>query len=256
MAHPYGSGDERPWGERWREPRRERGGEERFERENREFEGRWGPEQQSERRYGSEAGWHDRYGRDRGPYERGEWGERAGYGEPRWYGRDERYRGGWEDEAEGGRERRPYERWRTSESGRRWSGGVTGAEAGQPYGGGLFGTAYALYAGRTERGESGSVRVGRGPKGFLRSDERICEDVCERIARAGVDADDVEVKVEKGEVTLNGSVHRRDEKRWLEDLAEDVWGVQEVHNRLRIARSEQGTQAQGQQAQTSSPARH
>jgi hypothetical protein len=260
MAHPYGSGDEGPWGERWREPRRERGGEERFgsEREDRDFERRWA-EQQSERRYGSEPGWHGQYGRDLGPYERGEWSEPAGYGEPRWYGRDDRYRRGWEDEEEGGRARRPrrgYGRWATSESGRRWPGGVTGAEAGQPYGGGFFGTAYALYSGRMERGESERGRMGRGPKGYRRSDERIHEDVCERIARAGVDADDVEVKVENGEVTLTGSVHRRDEKRWLEDLADDVWGVHEVHNHLRVARGEESTQAQGQQGQTTWPARH
>jgi hypothetical protein len=246
MAHPYGSG-EGPWGERWREPRREGGGEDRYgrEREERDYERRWG-EQQSEPRYGgeSERG-HGRYGRDLGPYDRGEWSERAGYGEPR-YGRDERYRRGWEEE-EGGREHRPrrgYERWATSESGRRWPGGVTGAEAGQPYGGGFFGTAYALYSGRTERGESERGRIGRGPKGYRRSDERIHDDVCERIARAGLDADDVEVKVENGEVTLTGSVHRREEKRWVEDLAEDVWGVQEVHNRLRVARGEEGSQAQ------------
>jgi hypothetical protein len=38
------------------------------------------------------------------------------------------------------------------------------------------------------------------------------------------------------EATLSGSVHRREEKRWLEELAEDVFGVQEVHNHLRVAR--------------------
>ena len=267
MAHPYGSGDDAPWGERWREPRRERGGEERFgreerfggERDDRDLERRW-EQQRGERRYGGEAGWPE-YGRDQGPYERGDWRERSGYGEPRRYGGEERerYGGEWGHEEEGGRERRPrrgYERWTTSDSGRRWPGGVTGAEAGQPYGGGFFGTAYALYAGKPERGASERGRIGRGPKGYRRSDERIHEDVCERIARAGIDADDVEVKVENGEVTLTGSVQRRDEKRWLEDLAEDAWGVQEVHNRLRVARAEEGTQAQGGQAQPSGPSRH
>jgi hypothetical protein len=78
----------------------------------------------------------------------------------------------------------------------------------------------------------------RGPKGYTRSDERIHDEVCERIARSGVDADAVEVKVEKGEVTLAGTVARRDEKWWLEALADDVFGVDEVHNRLRVARGE------------------
>jgi BON domain-containing protein len=78
----------------------------------------------------------------------------------------------------------------------------------------------------------------RGPKGYKRSDERIHEDVCERIARSGVDLDDVEVKVENGEVTLTGTVRDRVEKWRLEGLADDVFGVEEVHNYLRILRVE------------------
>jgi hypothetical protein len=79
-------------------------------------------------------------------------------------------------------------------------------------------------------------RRARGPKGYSRTDERIEEDVCERIARSGVDADEVEVKVENREVTLTGSVSSREEKWWLESLADDVFGVEEVHNRLRVSR--------------------
>jgi hypothetical protein len=96
-----------------------------------------------------------------------------------------------------------------------------------------------------ERMKEGLRRLtGKGPKGYRRSDERIRDDVSERIARSGVDAEDVEVKVEKGEVTLTGFVRRREEKRMIEDLADDVFGVDEVNNHLRIRREELTTQGQ------------
>lgn len=80
-------------------------------------------------------------------------------------------------------------------------------------------------------------RPHRGPKGYQRSDERIRDDVCERIARSGVDAEDVEVTVENREVTLGGTVWTRREKWRLEEIAEDAYGVEEVHNRLRVRRT-------------------
>ncbi|HYG70078.1 MAG TPA: BON domain-containing protein, partial [Anaeromyxobacteraceae bacterium] len=82
----------------------------------------------------------------------------------------------------------------------------------------------------------GRERRGRGPKGYRRSDDRIHDEVCERIARAGVDADEVEVKVEKGEVTLTGTVRDRSDKWRLEDVADDVFGVEDVNNQLRVRR--------------------
>ena len=77
----------------------------------------------------------------------------------------------------------------------------------------------------------------RGPKGYRRSDERVQDEVCERIARSGVNADDVEVKVENGRVTLTGTVQAREWKWRLEDVADDVYGVDEVHNELRVTRA-------------------
>lgn len=85
-----------------------------------------------------------------------------------------------------------------------------------------------------DRVREGLRRIGRGPKGFKRSDERIAEDVCERIARSHIDAEQVEVKVKDGEVTLTGFVEARYDKRNLEDIADDVFGVTEVHNQLRV----------------------
>jgi hypothetical protein len=78
--------------------------------------------------------------------------------------------------------------------------------------------------------------IGRGPTGFRRPDERIYEDVCTFLTADGyVDASDISVEVENGEVTLTGSVARRAEKRRAEQLADLVWGVVDVHNKLVLA---------------------
>jgi osmotically-inducible protein OsmY len=106
---------------------------------------------------------------------------------------------------------------------------------------------------------------GRGPKNYQRSDARINEDVCDRLCESSeVDASEIEVSVSGGEVTLSGTVFDRNDKRRAEDLAEQVSGVREVHNNLRVARGQdrsgvsgplglsdapstgQGRQAQGQ----------
>jgi hypothetical protein len=77
--------------------------------------------------------------------------------------------------------------------------------------------------------------TGRGPRGYQRSDERIREEVNDRLTAHGlIDATDVECKVENGEVLLTGFVDSRAAKRAAEDAADDVPGVREVHNHLRI----------------------
>ncbi|XXF75249.1 BON domain-containing protein [Myxococcaceae bacterium GXIMD 01537] len=78
--------------------------------------------------------------------------------------------------------------------------------------------------------------LGRGPKGYVRSDERIHEDICERLLHSWLDVEDVEVRVKQGEVTLVGSVRTRDEKHSIEDEAASVLGVKDVHNQLRVPR--------------------
>ena len=44
--------------------------------------------------------------------------------------------------------------------------------------------------------------------------------------------------VSNGEVTLTGDVSERWDKRRAEDLAEDVAGVREVHNNIRVQRDD------------------
>jgi hypothetical protein len=75
----------------------------------------------------------------------------------------------------------------------------------------------------------------KGPKGWKRSDETIYEDICETIDHVGVvDASEVTVRVEGGEVKLEGVVLSRRDKRLLEDIIDSVRGVQDVHNLLRV----------------------
>lgn len=83
---------------------------------------------------------------------------------------------------------------------------------------------------------------GKGPRGYLRSDERILEDINDRLSDDDqLDASEIEVKVEKGEVTLTGSVSDRNDKRLAEDLVESVSGVKNVENRIRF--TDNGSQA-------------
>jgi len=92
---------------------------------------------------------------------------------------------------------------------------------------------------RRRQDEVRSQHAGRGPKGYRRSDERIREDVNERLTGDYyLDAHDVDVSVSDGVVTLTGRVDSRRDKRRAEDLAESVSGVKDVTNQLRV---EQGT---------------
>jgi BON domain len=76
---------------------------------------------------------------------------------------------------------------------------------------------------------------------YRRPDERILDDVWHRISVASVDPQDVEIEVNGGVVTLSGRVSTRFEKRVIEDIADSVFGVQEVHNHLRLAPSASDT---------------
>ncbi|TCT08101.1 BON domain-containing protein [Aquabacter spiritensis] len=76
---------------------------------------------------------------------------------------------------------------------------------------------------------------GRGPKNYARSDDRVREDVNDRLTDDGlVDASEIEVSVAKGEVTLTGVVADRRQRRRAEDVAEQVSGVQHVQNNVRV----------------------
>ena len=77
--------------------------------------------------------------------------------------------------------------------------------------------------------------TGRGPRNYVRSDERIGEEVNDLLTEHGdLDATDLDVRIAGGEVTLEGNVDDRRTKRLAEDLAHSVRGVRDVQNRLRI----------------------
>jgi hypothetical protein len=83
-------------------------------------------------------------------------------------------------------------------------------------------------------------RAFRGPKGYKRSDDRIREDVSDRLGEnPWLNCSEVEVTVSNGEVTLTGSVNSRQEKFLIEEIADDVNGVSEVHNQVRVKREQQ-----------------
>jgi hypothetical protein len=268
----YGEDERRFGGERGEESWRGRG----WREEDRQGRGRGG--EQGERgdwRGERGEGWREGRGRftqgqgERGSQERGYygepgWQEGGGHGErsrgERWRGEGSEWPGSWTHGGMygatfgGGRgeygRRGDYPTF--GSSGSEWEG--YGRGEARPYYGrserdyGRSERDYGRY-GEEDRGtmerfgdklkEGMRKLTGRGPKGYRRSDDRIRDDVSERIARSWVNADEVEVKVEKGEVTLTGSVERREDKRTLEDIAEDVFGVDEVHNQIRVRRAEQ-----------------
>lgn len=81
---------------------------------------------------------------------------------------------------------------------------------------------------------------GKGPKGYTRSDDRIREEVSDRLSDDPmIDASDIEVQVSEGEVTLSGEVDSRQTKRRAEDCADACAGVRHVQNNLRV-RSQTG----------------
>ena len=76
---------------------------------------------------------------------------------------------------------------------------------------------------------------GRGPKDYRRTDERILEDISERLWDDDyIDASDVTVEVKDGEVTLRGNVDQRRVKHRIEDIADACGGVKDVHNEIRV----------------------
>jgi osmotically-inducible protein OsmY len=108
------------------------------------------------------------------------------------------------------------------------------------------------YGSQHDRWSRGGPHAGKGPKGYSRSDDRIREDVSEALSQHGdIDASEIEVDVQNGEVTLSGTVSSREAKRAAEETAEGGSGVKDVQNRIRV----QDNAMSGSGALTSSPSR-
>lgn len=79
-----------------------------------------------------------------------------------------------------------------------------------------------------------------GPKGYQRSDDRIREQVVERLMDGTqIDLQDVECHVKDGVVTLSGTVKSRHCRHELENIADSVWGVKEVENNVKVRREDE-----------------
>ena len=182
-----------------------------------------------EQRYGRDWDWGHRMGFDYGRQPSREWSER-GHG----YGGAER---GWSGERWSSEWDRPPLTHRFHNDGR--TGYYTTPPAGfgynaAPAGFGEMSTGMTYRSGYRGYREDERRYSGHGPRGYQRSDDRIREDVCDRLTDdPWVDCSDVEVTVRGGEVTLSGSVRDRSDKRRTEDIIEGISGVREVHNNLR-----------------------
>lgn len=99
--------------------------------------------------------------------------------------------------------------------------------------------------GSSSRGQ----HTGKGPKGWRRSDDRVKEDVCEYLERsASIDASDIDVTVAEGVVTLTGTVSDRSMKRMCEDEIENLPGVKDVNNQLRVNRDSSSSDSSSRSA--------
>lgn len=226
-------------------------------------QGEWGGQHrgrypgQSGGEHGSQYG--SQYGTDYGSeYE-------SRYGDPYRYSSGAGYGAAGEEEWSRSRSQRGGDAWRGSSQGTGYGGSYGssygsgyGGDYGSPYRGGhrTYGEGDRDY--EDEGQEHGPLyRLGRrigeavenlfgdddrprvGPKGYRRSDERVREAVCERLAYAeGLDVSDVTVDVEDGVVKLSGSVRSRSEKYDIEDLVEKEYGVTDVENEIRVRRNE------------------
>ncbi|KYG61034.1 BON domain-containing protein [Bdellovibrio bacteriovorus] len=100
----------------------------------------------------------------------------------------------------------------------------------------------------TNQQEGQGQHYGKGPRGFTRSDDRIKEEVCEMLTRHGqIDAQDIDLEVDNGIVTLTGTVPERKMKHLAEDCAEHCLGVKDIINNIRVKK-------EGEESSTTLPA--
>jgi osmotically-inducible protein OsmY len=200
------------------------------------------------------------YGRDRGPgygqnpnrgygqnYEQSSQGYRQpsgqGYGQREMQGG--RNRAGWSDYDDSGQ---GYIGAYGSDLGYGRSShyGSTNQRSGDSYSQGAnYGTGRESAYGRGYDDLSQNHR-GRGPKNYTRSDDRIKEDLSERLSDDPyIDAGDINIDVKNGVVTLSGSVDERYLKHRVEDIADNCGGVKDVENKLTVRKAGTGQNLSG-----------
>lgn len=227
--------------ELWSAPRGKRG------------DARYGLDTSAERRYGERTLNEDAFGHDRGEsttrgqraYGRGHAGQNnSGYDREREYRqgnerddmRGDVARASWTQEHD---YQGPRYATHPRDAGRGGYGGQYGHT--DIYGGAGFRQEGKRYS--FDESDQRSGFRGTSPRGYQRSDERLRELACERLTDADLDAGDIEVKVSQGVVTLEGSVRARWMKHQAEDIVDDIGGVKDIQNQLRVA-SGQGSNTQ------------
>ncbi|HXG39880.1 MAG TPA: BON domain-containing protein [Candidatus Limnocylindrales bacterium] len=181
----------------------------------------WDESWRSEERGRSEPGWGERWRSEPGrPGQAGYGGYHGGYGTYGTYGEQRHGERPWVGQTE-----RPG-----------WAGTYGGYGA---YGTGDYGQGYAEHGRFDEERMRRGRFAGVGPRNWQRSDERIRDDIAERLTdHPDIDASDIEVQVANGVVTLTGTVDDRRMKRLAEDVAESVSGVRDVRNELQVKQRE------------------
>jgi osmotically-inducible protein OsmY len=237
--HPYDARQPgEPYGYDWEQPVRERD----------TVAGYGGP---NDRWQGGYYGQGRRFsGQPFEPEGQGGWESRQGPGQYGASGRTERY-----GQPSYGRAASPYDQGDVGP----WYGGDTGmgdpgtsqygGQHGSPparhfwsqYGDQIEAQARQQYGDRDRYGSGQLQRPGRfsgrGPRGYQRSDERIREDICELLTRHGeIDASEMEVEVRGATVLLRGTADSGRTRRLAEELVEEIPGVRDVQNELRVTR--------------------
>lgn len=126
-----------------------------------------------------------------------------------------------------------------------WGGGTQGHQ--QQWGGehqhvGEFsgthmGTQNYPWANQTTQQRKRGRFAGVGPKGYKRSDETVKEDVCRKLwEHPEIDASEIHVEVKNGEITLTGTVDSRRTRDLVEDICDNLIGVTDVNNQVRVKR--------------------
>jgi osmotically-inducible protein OsmY len=191
-------------------------------------EGNWDKGYDSRSKYGNRTGWNDSYRRENdlglgdATYGSGSYGRGIGssnYGNRNYGSRGER------DYDRGSRNKNNERDWwdRTTDEVSSWFGDEDAER-------------------RRRMDKMYGPNRGKGPKGYVRSDEKIRDDVNGRLYHDSyIDASDIEVTVKDGDVTLTGTVDSRETKHRAEDCAEQVTGVKDVSNNLKIKRSTETT---------------
>lgn len=121
---------------------------------------------------------------------------------------------------------------RQEQGGGRDSGGYQGANQSNQAGWNALNSAAGGY-GPASRSDNRRA----GPKGYQRSDDRIKDEVCERLYNSyDLDVEDVSVEVGAGQVCLDGTVPERYMKHRIEDIVDQIHGVTDIDNRLKVRR--------------------